>query len=160
MIRITIQDLLQTISFPGDEDTLLCLVAGCSVNPASLGDLLIASNVYRPGISTALMADLMEFDKTLHRQGEDPIHAAISQAHEQGQALQLTFQVFDEVTKQEATQPRTSDLVLIDIPEQSIHAPASLNILASGDVRIRPNEGGSSPTVTYILPQDWTIQSW
>jgi hypothetical protein len=106
------------------------------------------------------MADLMEFDKTLHRQGEDPIHAAISQAHEQGQALQLTFQVFDEVTKQEATQPWTPDLVLIDIPEHSIHAPVSLNILASGEVRIRPGEGSTSPTVTYILPQDWTIQSW
>jgi len=160
LIRITIQDLQQTISFPADEDTLLCLVAGCSVNPASLGDLLMASNVYRPGIATALMADLMEFDKTLHRQGAGPIHAEISQAHAQGQALQLTFQVFDEVTRQEATQARACDLVLVDIPGHTIHAPEGLNIHASGEVRIRPGEGNTSPTVTYILPQGWTIQPW
>jgi len=160
LIRITIQDSLQTISFPADEDNLLCFVAGCSVNPASLDDLLIASNVYRPGIATMLMADLMEFDKALHRHGAGPLHDTISQSRQQGQALQLTFQVFDEVTEQEATQPHGCDLVLIDISGHTIHAPISLSIHASGEVRIRPDEGSTSPTVTYILPQGWTIQPW
>jgi hypothetical protein len=71
LIRITIQDTQQTISFPGDEDTLLRLVAGCSVNPTSLAELLIASDIYQRGIAAAIMADLMEFDKTLHREGAD-----------------------------------------------------------------------------------------
>ncbi len=158
MIRITIQDAGQTISFPGDEDTLLCLVAGCSVNPTSLAELLVASDIYRRGIAASIMADLMDFDKTLHREGPDFIHAMISRTQEGGGPLDLTFQVFDEVTRQAATQPVTGELVVIDLTVQTIHVSAGLHIRAAGEVRIHAGGTARKPTVTYILPQNWTIQ--
>jgi len=158
LIRITIQDGQQTISFPGDEEALLCLVAGCSVNPTSLTELLIASDIYQRGIAAAIMADLMEFDKTLRREGPDFVHALISQAQEQGQPLDLTFQVFDEATGQAAIHPMGCDLVLIDLLLQTIRASAGVHISAAGEVRIRAGETVRAPKVTYILPQNWTIQ--
>ncbi len=158
MIRLTIQDAQQAISFPGDEDTLLCLVAGCSVNPTRLAELLVASDIYRRGIAATIMADLMEFDKTLRREGPDFIHALISRTHEQGQPLDLTFQVFDEATRQAATQPVAGELVVIDLTAQAIRASAGVHIPATGEVRIRAGKSARKPTVTYILPQNWTIQ--
>ena len=158
MIRITIIDTQQTISFPSNEDSLLCLVGGCSANPANLEELLIASDVYERGIAAALMSDLMDFDKTLHKEGPGTIHKAILQSHKQGTALDLTFQVFDELTRQEATQPRACELVIIDVGSRSIKAPASLNVLSSGEIHIRPGGSVPGPTVTYILPQGWSIQ--
>jgi hypothetical protein len=158
LIRITIQDSQQTISFPGDEDTLLRLVAGCSVNPTSLAELLIASDIYQRGIAAAIMADLMEFDKTLQRKGADHFRSIISQAQEQARPLDLTFQVFDEVTRQAATQPLAGELVLIDLSLQTIRASAGVSIPAAGEVRIRAGETSHHPTVTYILPQNWAIE--
>jgi len=158
LIRITIQDGQQTISFPSDEQALLCLVAGCSVNPTSLAELLIASDIYQRGIAAAIMADLMEFDKTLRREGPDFIHALISQARDQGQPLDLTFQVFDDVTGQAATQPLAGDLVLIDLVLRTIRASAGVHIPAAGEVHIRAGETTRNPKVTYILPQNWTVQ--
>lgn len=160
MIRITVKDRQQTISFPSDEQALLCLVAGCSVNPASLAELLIASDIYQRGIAAAIMADLMEFDKTLRREGPDFIHAMISQAQERGQPLDLTFQVFDEVTAQAATRPLAGELVLIDLILQTIQASAGVHIPVAGEVPIRAGETARSPKVTYILPQNWTVGPW
>jgi hypothetical protein len=156
LIRITIQDGQQTISFPSDEETLLRLVAGCSVNPTSLAELLIASDIYQRGIAAAIMAELMEFDKTLRREGPEFIHALISQA--QGQPLELTFQVFDEVTGRVASQPLASELVLIDLIHQTIRASAGVHIPSAGEVRIRAGDTVRNPKVTYILPQNWTVQ--
>jgi hypothetical protein len=158
MIRITIQDTQQTISFPSDEDTLLRLVAGCSVNPTSLAELLIASNIYQRGIAAAIMADLMEFDKTLRRKGPEFFHKIITQSQEQASSLELTFQVFDEVTQQAATQPMAGELVLIDLSKQTIRASAGVRIPSAGEVRILAGETTRHPTVTYILPQNWVIE--
>ncbi len=63
MIRITIKDARQIISFLSDEDIFLRLIAGCSANPSNLGELLIATEIYHRGITATLMGDLMEFDK-------------------------------------------------------------------------------------------------
>ena len=158
MIRITIQDKQQIISFPGDEDTLLCLVAGCSVNPTSLAELLVASDVYHRGIAATIMAELMEFDKTLRQEGPDFIHDKISRHQKRGGPLDLTFQVFDDLTRQVATQAVAGELVLIDLTVQTIRASAGVHIPAAGEVQIRAGETARKPTVTYILPQNWTVQ--
>jgi hypothetical protein len=82
----------------------------------------------------------------------------ISQAQEQGKPLELTFQAFDEVSEQAAAQPATGELVLIDIALQTIRASAGVHIPAAGEVHIRAGETARNPKVTYILPQNWTVQ--
>ncbi|HEY5573511.1 MAG TPA: hypothetical protein VIK64_10900 [Anaerolineales bacterium] len=159
MIRVTIIDTQQTISFFTNEATLLRLVAGCSVNPADLGELLIASDIYQPEIAAEIMSDLMEFDKTLRHKGPDFIHAAIEQAKAKNQAFEMTFQVIDDITKGEAFQSRECDLAVFDLPEQVIRTSRGLEITTSGEVSLNPEKRSSSPTVTYILPQDWVIEN-
>ena len=80
MIRATIQDANQTISFLTSLPTVMRLVAGCSINPKDLNELLIATDIYERGLAAGLMADLMEFDKSLQRQGDTLIHQNIDRA--------------------------------------------------------------------------------
>ena len=159
MIRVTIIDTQQTISFLTDESTLLCLVAGCSVNPASLGELLIASDIYQPGIAAEIMSGLMEFDQTVHREGPVFIRAAIKQAKASERPFGMTFQVIDDTTRELAFEPQEGDLAVLDLPERVVRTSEGLEISASGEVRVDPEKKSSSPTVTYILPQDWVIQT-
>ncbi|HEX6303891.1 MAG TPA: hypothetical protein VFZ76_06860 [Anaerolineales bacterium] len=159
MIRVTIIDEQQTISFLTDEATLLRLVAGCSVNPASLEELLIASDIYQPGIAAQVMSDLMEFDQIVHQEGPVFIHAAIQRSKVGERPFEMTFQVIDDITKELAFEDREADLAVFDLPKQVIRTSEGLEISASGEVRVEPEKRSSSPTVTYILPQDWVIQN-
>ena len=158
MIRVTIIDEQQTISFLTDEATLLHLVAGCSVNPANLGELLIASDIYQPGIAAQVMSGLMEFDQTVHQEGPVFIHAAIQQAKTSERPFAMTFQVIDDTTRELAFEPREGELAILDLPERVIRTSQSLEIGPFGEVLVDPEKESSGPTVTYILPQDWVIQ--
>jgi hypothetical protein len=157
LVRVTIVDPEQTISFVADEETMLCFVAGCSSNPTNLGELLLATEIYRHGVATRLMAELMEFDKTFRREGLQFIQASISTARAAGKALKTTFQVVDEVTDQEAMVPRVIELVVLDLGQQSICASEGLEIPVSHEVTIRSNEVLTDKKVTYILPHHWSI---
>jgi hypothetical protein len=159
LIRVTITDLEQTVSFLTDQATLQRLIAGCSANPASLGELLIAADIYQRGIAAAVMADLMEFDKAIRQNGTGFIHAAIAQAKARGETFQMTFQVIDEITAEEALNPRGGELVAIDLTSQVIQPSAGVEITRSGEVNVESIQQSPLPTVTYILPEKWTIQA-
>jgi hypothetical protein len=159
LIRVTITDREQTVSFLTHKETLLRLVAGCSVSPASLGELLIAADIYQKGIAAAVMVDLMEFDKAIRQKGADFIHAAIAQAKASGEALILAFQVIDEITSREAFDTQRCEVVAIDLTRQIIRHSSGLEITITGEVNVEAEKKLPNPTVTYILPQGWTIQA-
>jgi hypothetical protein len=159
LVRVTIQDARQTISFLAEQATLLGLIAGCSINPADISELLIASDIYQRGLVAKLMADLMIFDKALHRQGADFIHQAISQAEREEQPLEMAFQVIDEITQNEAFQARHSQLAIIDLTAHTIRKSPGLEILAEDEVRIQIDGAESNRLVRYILPQGWVIEN-
>ncbi len=159
LIRVTIKDTEQTVSFLTNKNSVLRLVAGCSINPANLGELLIATDTYQRGIATAIMADLMEFDKAVSHGGSCFIHDAISAAQDKGEALETAFQVIDESTEREAMHPRACELVVLDLTQHTISASEGVTIPLSGDVHVSIGEGRTNQSVTYILPQDWTVQS-
>lgn len=157
MVRLTIVDPEQIISFVTDEETMLCFVAGCSSNPANLGELLLATEIYQHGVARRIMTELMEFDKDFRREGPQFIQESISTARAAGKALESTFQVVDEVTDQEAMIPRAIDLVVLDLSQQSISASEGLEIPVSHEVTIRSGEVLTDKKVTYILPHHWNI---
>ena len=159
LVRITITDHDQTVSFLSNRETLLRLVAGCSVNPASLEELLIATDIYQRGTAATLMADLMEFDKALRMKGADFIHAAIAQARTREEPLALAFQVIDDITTEEAFIMRGCDLVVIDLAQQVIQPSAGIVITSEGEINVDTDKKLIKPTVTYILPQEWTVQA-
>lgn len=137
---------------------MLCFVAGCSINPANLSELLMATETYQQGITASIMVELMEFDKKLRSKGPSFIHEAISSAQAQGKTLEITFQVIDERTEREALVPREYDLVVLDLTQRNIVAPESLEIPFSDEVHIYSGQTRTNKTVTYILPQNWTIE--
>ncbi len=158
MIRVTIIDREQTISFLTHPETSQRLIAACSANPASLGELLITADIYQRGIAAAIMADLMEFDKSLHQNGEAAIHAALSQARARQETFVPAFQVVDAITAQEAYDQGSGELVAIDLTTQAIRHSAGIEISHSGDVKLGTADKSPLPSVTYILPEKWTIQ--
>jgi hypothetical protein len=160
MIRVTIIDAKQTVSFLTTQETARRLVAGCSANPADLGELLIATDIYERGIAGTVMAGLMEFDKAILQKGPHFVQEAITRAQVEKKPLEMTFQVIDEDTEKEARQARQCELVIFDLTTRTIQASQALDITSSGEVRVNSGEGGANPTVTYILPQEWVIRKW
>ena len=159
LIRTTIRDTNQTISFLTNRDTVLQLVAGCTINPTNLGELLIATDTYQPGFAADLMADLMEFDKSLSREGSQFIHDAISLARAQGKTADFSFQVIDDSTEQEALRPKECDLVIFDLTQYRIEVSKGLDIPKSGEVHIQTTNGKTNSIVAFILPRNWTMQT-
>ena len=159
MVRVTITDFEQTISFLTNRETLMRLIASCSANPSSTRELLIAADIYQRGIAAAVMAELMEFDKSVHRQGSNSFHAAISQAEVNGEAFIPAFQVIDEVTATEAFSQRGCELVVINLTQKVIQFSADLDITSAGEITIETDSRSPKPTVTYILPQGWAVQT-
>lgn len=138
---------------------MLCFVAGCSINPANLGELLMATETYQQGVTASIMVELMEFDKKLRNKGPSFIHEAISSAQARRKLLEITFQVIDERTKREALVPRECDLVVLDLTQRNIIASEPLEIPFSDEVHIYNGQTRTNKTVTYILPQNWTIET-
>ena len=158
MLRVTIQDANQTISFLAERSTVMRLIAGCSINPNSLDELLIATDIYQRGLVASLMAELMEFDKTLHRQGADAIHQEIAQARQAGQPLTRTFQVIDEITREASRQPDGGSLAIIDLNVRLILISPGLEIPRKAKVRVQIGETETDRMVNYILPAEWKIE--
>lgn len=158
MIRITIVDREQTISFLVSPETSQRLIAACSAGPDNLGELLIAADIYQRGIAAAVMADLMEFDKSLHQNGSAFIQTALNQAKDGQEAFLPAFQVVDAITAQKAYDPVDGELIAIDLTSQAIRHSAGLEIPRSGEVNVEAADKSPLPSVTYILPEKWTIQ--
>jgi len=158
LIRVTIVDREQTVSFLTNPETSQRLIAACSANPASLEELLITADIYQRGIAAAVMADLMEFDKSLHQNGGAFIQNAMSQAKAGGDAFLPAFQVVDAITAQAAHEAGGGELVAIDLTDQAIRHTTGIEITHSGEVNVEAADKSPLPSVTYILPEKWTIQ--
>lgn len=119
----------------------------------------MATETYQQGIATSIMVELMEFDKKLRYKGPEFIHEAITSAQAHGKALEMTFQIIDERTEREALIPRACELVVLDLAQHKIAASESLDIPFSDEVHIYTGQKQTDKTVTYILPQNWTLES-
>lgn len=157
MLRVTIQDANQTISFLTELPTCMRLIAGCSISPKSLDELLIATDIYQRGLVASLMAELMEFDKALHRHGPLAIHQRIAEARQAGQPFKPTFQVIDEMTDEESMRAGGGSLVIIDLNTRRIQTSPDLSIPPKAEVRVQIGETESDRLVSYILPAEWKI---
>jgi hypothetical protein len=149
VLRITLRDGDQTISFVEGPQTARRLVAACASRPTTIGELLVAAEVFERGIAARLMGDLMAFDKGLQREGPAFANRAL--------AGSAAFQVVDAATEEAALAPREDGLVLVDIPAQRIHHTPTIALSAEGEVAARDREGLSERRITYVLPNEWQL---
>lgn len=158
MIRVTIQDANQAISFLTELPTTMRLIAGCSINPNSLDELLVATDIYQRGLVMTLMAELMEFDKALHLHGVDFIHQEIAQSRQAGQPYERAFEVVDEITREASGFLDSDFLVMIDLSAHLIRTSPGLEIPRKAEVHIQIGGTETNRLVSYILPADWKIE--
>jgi len=61
-------------------------------------------------------------------------------------------------TAREAYDPGDGELVEIDLTSQVIRHSTGIEINHSGEVKVEVPDKSPFPSVTYILPEKWTIQ--
>jgi len=113
------------------------------------------------------MASLMEFDKALRRLGPSSAYAttayAATAAAEGEESVRNAFQVVDEPTRAAAFLPRGAGpgagLIILDLPQRTIRASGNLPIPASGEILAHDGKALTDRAITYILPQEWSIQT-
>lgn len=156
MIRVTLKDSQQTISFLSGEDIAQRLVAACSANPTTIGDLLLAAEIFRRGIAAAVMVELMAFDKALRSEG--PTHAldAVDNPDGDDKVIQSAFQVVDEQTAALAFDDGAQPLLICDLPQRTLHA-SRLTIQPSGELLAHTGTELTDRAITYLLPKHWII---
>lgn len=157
MIRVTLKDPQQTISFLTGEDIARRLVAACGANPGTAGDLLLAAEIFHQGIAAAVMVELMAFDKALLRHGTAQAAADPQTGEEANKLVRDAFQVVDEDTRARAFTATQHPLLVFDLPQRTIQAPAQLDIQPSGELLAHSGNQLTGRAITYVLPKQWTL---
>lgn len=156
-VRITISEPKQTVSFLGDRQTAVHLVAACCADPENLEELLAACEIYQAGLAVDLMAALMAFDAEVARAGPGSLHSRIRKAQSAELPVVQAFQVVDALTEGEAFAVRNCELVHIDLPRCEIRTSPGVSIHPSAEVAVREPGAKSPRTVTYVLPRHWSL---
>jgi len=159
VIRVTLQDPQQTISFLTAEDIAHRLLAGCSANPGTVGELLLATEIFQQGISTAVMSQLMTFDKTLQRHGPARAHQFLANPDQSHEKVRGAFQVVDAHTAALAVAAEDHPLLILDLTERTIHVSGELQVRSTGEILAHTGDELTDRSITYVLSQEWTIQA-
>ena len=157
VVRMTIRDGQETVSFLAGRDTALRLVAGCAVNPLTLEELLLATEIYQRGIAAWLMGGLIEFDKAWRHGGKAYSETVFGPDADMANRP-VAFQVVDELTETAAHTPADGGLIMIDLPAHHLRVAGDLTIPVEGQVLVHNGRRLTDQSITYILPQEWEIE--
>ncbi|GAC1468754.1 MAG: hypothetical protein NVS2B16_25470 [Chloroflexota bacterium] len=155
-MRFTIVDLAGTISFVGDGFLMLPLVAACAANPRTVQEMLAHVDRIDRRLRNRILSGLLIFDE--HNVSDDysAIHAALTTT--QG-AEEPVFRVVDDLTRERSLEPTKTGLILFNLKDQRI--VQMLNhfyaVERSGEVHLHNGERYSRRTVSYSLPESWSI---
>jgi hypothetical protein len=156
LVRVTVIDSTRVVSFLCSDDVPARLVAGCSSNPATLEELLLATEAFQRGITRAVFDGLIEFDRRLARgesaqvQGEalDSADGLITGVIEAGEAA-----LVHQVTRHS----EAWTLLVIDLPHLVCHASPKLALERRATVQVHDGRSVTIQSVTYELPGAWSL---
>lgn len=156
MNRVTLKDAAQTVTFLTDADIASRLIAGCSSNPGTIGELLLATEVFRRGITTAIMSGLIAFDKTHQHEGPAQALALATAATDEG-IIWGAVQVVDDQTRALAHDDGDTPLLVVDLAARTIRASGAFEVQTSGEIQAHDGKGLTGRAITYVLPQEWDV---
>lgn len=159
MIRVTLKDQEQTISFLTTADTARRLVAGCAANPDGAGELLRATEIFQRGIAVALMSSLMDFDKALEQHGPTRARQSLDAASRSDALVWNAFQVVDAETESLAASPAPGGLLLLDLQHHAIAANGDFQLEVEGEILAHDGEELTDREITYVLPKAWSVNT-
>ncbi|HEX8998094.1 MAG TPA: hypothetical protein VF812_18865 [Ktedonobacterales bacterium] len=155
-IRLTVVDGEGTVSFVAHASAAVALTAACSHNPASLRDLLDASQRYDRALRDTVLNGLAVFDE--HNLPEDltDIHTQLVQLPPRKTPA---FRVLDPITREASLSPVRSGVVLYNLPARRIVQIANTYepLARSGEVNYHNGRFLSIRLLPYELPAEWMI---
>jgi hypothetical protein len=156
VMRFTVVDTRETISFVTRSSALTALVAACAADPLSLRELLEATRRYDRTLRDDVLNGLAVFDE--HNVPDN--HAAI---HQQLRTLPAqetpVFRVVDDLTRNSSLESVKAGVVLFNLPQKRIVQIQNMYeaIERAGTVNYHNGWFLSRRELSYELPQSWTI---
>jgi hypothetical protein len=155
-MRFTIVDPRGTISFVGDGFLMLPLVAACATSPESLADMLARVDQIDRRPRDRILSGLAVFDEHNVADNNNAIRRTLEAVDERQEPV---FRVVDEVTRERSLQPTRTGLIIFNLKDHRIVEVLNhfYAIERSGEVHLHNGERYSRKTVSYELPDSWSI---
>jgi hypothetical protein len=156
VIRLTVVDERGTVSFIAHWAAASSLTAACSHDPATLGELLAASQRYDRGLRDLVLNGLAVFDE--HNLPDD-----LRAIHEQLKTLPPrntpVFRVLDEVTRNASVTPVRAGVVIFNLRAKRIVQIENTYdpLTRTGEVNYHNGKFLSKRLLPYELPPSWSI---
>ncbi len=155
-MRFTIVDHNGTVSFVGDGFFLLPLVAACASNPRSLAEMLSRVDQIDRRLRDRILIGLAIFDE--HNVDGDftAIHREFGTHEAEGGPV---FRVVDDVTRQRSLEPTHTGLLIFNLKDRRIVQVLNhfYAVERDGEVHLHNGESYSQRTISYSLPESWSI---
>lgn len=155
-MRFTIVDPRGAISFVGDGFLMLPLVAACASNPRSLQEMLARVDQIDRRLRDRILSGLAVFDEYNVEGNYQAINRALA---ENVDGPEPVFRVVDEVTRQRSLEPTKTGLLIFNLKDHRIVQVINhfYAVERSGEVHLHNGERYSRRTMTYSLPESWSI---
>lgn len=155
-MRFTIVDHDGTISFVGDGFLMLPLVAACASNPRSLAEMLARVDQIDRRLKERILAGLAVFDEHNVEDNYGAIHRTLESAPN---GKEPVFRVVDDLTRQRSLEPTRTGLIIFNLKDRRIVQVINLfyAVERSGEVHLHNGDRYSRRTVSYSLPESWSI---
>jgi hypothetical protein len=155
-MRFTIVDPAGTISFVGDGFLMLPLVAACATNPATLPEMLARVDDIDRRLRNRILNGLAIFDEHNVEGNYKAIHAELKDRED---GTEPVFRVVDDLTRQRSLEPTRTGLIIFNLKDHRIVQVLNhfYAVERSGEVHLHTGSRYSRRTVTYELPESWSI---
>jgi hypothetical protein len=155
-MRFTIVDPRGAISFVGDGFLMLPLVAACASNPRSLAEMLARVDQIDRRLRDRILTGLAVFDEHNVEGNYKQIHHALATTRGRDEPV---FRVVDDLTRERSLEPTRTGLLIFNLKDHRIVQVLNhfYAVERSGEVHLHNGEHYSRHTVTYNLPESWSI---
>lgn len=156
LMRFTVVDRQTKVSFVGPCIALEALVAACSQQPHTLGELLDAAAPYNPSLRESVLSALAVFDEHNTPANYRNILAALDFCRP---ADLPVFRVVEERTQEAALTPVKAGVVVFNLVDKRIVQIQNTysEIRRRGRVRIMENGRPTNRVRRYELPPEWSL---
>lgn len=155
MMRFTIIDQQDTVSFVAPPHALKAIAACCAAGAASVPDVLTGLSPYDAELSRSLRDQLTVFREHNTREDSGWIEQRLSDAP----TYEGVIVVLNEQTRRASLEPARLGLVVFNLPARRIVQVQNsyANLERSDRGRVRRNGRPVQTFYRYTLPNDWSI---
>lgn len=155
-MRFTVVDPRGAVSFVGDGFLMLPLVAACASSPPSLADMLAHVDQIDRRLRDRILSGLAVFDEHNVEGDYTAIRETLRERQEQDEPV---FRVVDDLTRDRSLQPTRTGLIIFNLKDHRIVQVLNhfYAVERSGEVHLHNGQRYSRRTVSYSLPESWSI---